>query len=656
MAEGKNLEWWLAENGTTTGPFSTEPKMSKPFQRKGHHITYVHLTPIQRWDLKMVAHAKLLCLLLLALTVAGCDGRITDPALEVSQINDETEAAQQEIMHDFKEMQNEIDADLLDMQNEIAAEANEYDRKMAEIGQEISMSGRQHRAQESTRISKESESTTPIKRDEAIVTSEQMKKVAVLNEQEDDQNPSLPFKHVDVREHIRDLNDVDKKVRISACKKIAELGPAGADSIKALIERVNDDEADVRNAAVTALAEIGPIAKSAVPTIVDVIASERLNYTAFDSLYKIGDDEALVKLTMHEQAQMRKWGVRELAKRAHGKVLIEVLSNTILDEDQDVRTLSLDTLNKLTFARDPIPAAPTVPALITLIKRPESTNAWDVHKRSAIWILARFGARAKAAVPTLVKYLDEPFYRDAAMTAIGSMGSDAKSAVPKLIILIEGGKLSFTSLKTAILAAGGIGPDAKSAVPAILDAAGINQEVECIYAFGEIGPGSEPAIPYLLRILNKYRNDERMANTIVHSLAQVGEPSIDPLIDLLASEESSLAGHAETALIEIGPNVVPTILEGLLSQEPDARISRSSVLAGIAEKDFGTIANQLDTFAAMLDDGHYKVRLNALTILKHYETVPVIVRAKVEKAKDDPESKQVRELATTVLDKWADRQ
>ncbi len=595
--------------------------------------------------------SRLLCLLLLATAHVDCGGRADDPATDASTKSveiDEIRAANQEIVRDADQFQNELDADLREMQEEFAADADEQDREEAELKQQVST--RKPPIEDVTRIPRSLGSDTSVASERVPIPPKQAQDDANPRSQAKDQQAALPSKRADVREHVRDLSDVDKEVRIAACKQIAELGPAGVDATKALTVCVDDEEAEVRNAAVSALAAIGSPAKAAVPSIVEAIAGERLNYTAFASLHAIGGDEALVGLATHEQAQARRWGVRELAQRGDRKMLVKVLEKSILDEDQDVRTLSLDTLNKLTFARDPNPAAPTVPALITLIKRPETTNAWDVHKRSAIWILARFGASAKAAVPTLVKYLDEPFYCDAAMTALGSMGSDAKSAVPKLTELIEGGKLSFTSLKTAILAAGGIGPDAKSAVPAILKAAGINQEAECVRAFGEIGPGAEPAIPYLLKMLNKYRNDERSAKKIAHSLAQIGEPSIGPLVGLLASEDRTLASHAETALVEIGPKAVSAVVEGLSREEDDARASRSAVLAAIASTDSEALTKHLDAVASLFDDSHYKVRLNALTILGHCESVPLELKAKVEKAKDDPESKQVREKATAVLD------
>ena len=127
-----------------------------------------------------------------------------------------------------------------------------------------------------------------------------------------------------------------------------------------------------------------------------------------------------------------------------------------------------------------------------------------------------------------------------------------------------------------------------------------------------------------------------------------------PLVDLLSSEDRTLASHAETALVEIGPKAVPTVVEGLSREEHAARASRSAVLAAIASNDSGAVANQLDAVVALLDDSHYKVRLNALTILGHCESVPINLRAKVEKAKNDPESKQVRERAAAVFDKLAE--
>ena len=201
----------------------------------------------------MTRQACLPYILLLATTLAGCGGPSDRPATDASaksvEIDDEVRAANQEVMRDIEQFQKEMNADLLEMDEDFAAEMNESDLRAAEDKHKHSARKRQVDGTTQTANSSKSDATVA---NEPVSTPPKLKQDnASPRIQVNDQEAVLPAKRADVREHVRDLRDVDKEVRIAACKRIAELGPAGVDATKTLTDCADDEEAEVRNAAVS---------------------------------------------------------------------------------------------------------------------------------------------------------------------------------------------------------------------------------------------------------------------------------------------------------------------------------------------------------------------------------------------------------------------
>ncbi|MEM1391892.1 MAG: HEAT repeat domain-containing protein [Cyanobacteria bacterium P01_H01_bin.150] len=76
----------------------------------------------------------------------------------------------------------------------------------------------------------------------------------------------------------------------------------------------------------------------------------------------------------------------------------------------------------------------------------------------------------KAAIPALIKSLDDKnkANRGAAIYALGSMGSEAKAAKPKLVEILQNKQESDDNRGSAAMALGEMGKDALSAVPILV--------------------------------------------------------------------------------------------------------------------------------------------------------------------------------------------
>ncbi|BAY86713.1 hypothetical protein NIES267_62240 [Calothrix parasitica NIES-267] len=77
----------------------------------------------------------------------------------------------------------------------------------------------------------------------------------------------------------------------------------------------------------------------------------------------------------------------------------------------------------------------------------------------------------KAAIPALIKSLDDKnkANRGAAIYALGSMGSEAKAAKPKLVAILKNKQESDENRANAAMALGEIGKDALSAVSVLVE-------------------------------------------------------------------------------------------------------------------------------------------------------------------------------------------
>lgn len=140
-------------------------------------------------------------------------------------------------------------------------------------------------------------------------------------------------------------------------------------------------------------------------------------------------------------------------------------------------------------------------AYVTALNNPDTRQRWE-----AVAALARLGARAKPALPHLIRLLEDP--TSGAAWALGCMGAAAAPATPNLTQALR--RPDADVRRQAADALGRIGPAASEAVPALVSAmADRDPEVRwrAAAAIGRIGAGAsgcESALKLLLSFQDGY--------------------------------------------------------------------------------------------------------------------------------------------------------
>jgi HEAT repeat protein len=221
---------------------------------------------------------------------------------------------------------------------------------------------------------------------------------------------------------------------------------------------------------------------------------------------------------------------------------------------------------------------------------------------AAIQALANFGEEAARAVPDLVEALhdDDPLVRAHAIGALGSIGPKAKAAVPSLIgVLRSKERLRTTPAwvddtatrphgfqgsspqrdtlsELAVKALGSIGPDARAAVPSLielLDDQYVYLRLASADALGEIGPSEPSVLPALTRVMNESLDDD-LTRTAAQALGQIGEAALPALTSALRSPDFVVRCRAAMSLGEMGSAAaaaIPDLERTSTDDDPDVR-------------------------------------------------------------------------------------
>lgn len=218
----------------------------------------------------------------------------------------------------------------------------------------------------------------------------------------------------------------------------------------------------------------------------------------------------------------------EKDKAYMGRPLNEVLEE-LKSKDPKVRLGAVTVLSHT-------PRKESVPGLCQALDDSEVRVAEEAAK-GLRWI----GPEAHAAVPILIRRLEDPpseAFRKAAIEALGNIGPKAEAAVPLLVKLLPEKQTALETRQAAVSALGKLGPVAKAAVPALTDAlADDGLESHAVTALIQMGPEARPAVPALSKRL---RPEQPYWLDLVRFLAEVdpqaAKVAISDLRSLAASE------------------------------------------------------------------------------------------------------------------------
>lgn len=263
------------------------------------------------------------------------------------------------------------------------------------------------------------------------------------------------------------VKDTDSRVRMLAANSLGRYVKQAEIVIPTLKELLKDKESIVRTEAVWSLGQFGE--KSLVLERELILALEdpgdRVRWQATVVIEQINLDAdkvvpAILKALEKESVALnREWLARALKSypSAHRDTIPILVSLLTKDYSADVRAACAETLGQL--RNDP---GRSIPALIEAAKDPS-----EMVRGNAFQSLGYYGMQANDAIPLVVAGLQNDNTKAHAGIAIRHFGAPAKAAVPQLIKMLDDEK--DNNRQIAVLALGAIGPDARDAIPVLQD-------------------------------------------------------------------------------------------------------------------------------------------------------------------------------------------
>ena len=155
------------------------------------------------------------------------------------------------------------------------------------------------------------------------------------------------------------------------------------------------------------------------------------------------------------------------------------------------------------------------------------------------------------------------------------------------------------------------------------------------------------AVPPLIQALLEDEDTVVQASAI-GALARTGEASVDPLLEVLASPNSSESnkGHAAWALAFIGAKAKDKLESAYQSHSPEVRAAVVGAIAKIVEENRHD-TRALDTLVKSLNDTAANVRSEAAAVLgnlKYQPAIPTLI-----KLLDHPEAETRRSAALSLM-------
>ena len=247
-----------------------------------------------------------------------------------------------------------------------------------------------------------------------------------------------------------------------------------------------------------------------------------------------------------------------------------------------------------------------VPGLIRLLQIQDSAVG------KLVWNNARnLPVQARKSVLQTVRPPTAGTVRTAAARSLGIIGTNASTAIPKLIYAFTDSDRAVSMAASDALAR--IGPAAVAQLTSAASDSNSTVRYWSIRSIGLIGPAASNAIPQLIQHLGDQNSD--VSSSAASALAQLGPPAILPTLDTVAHGRGPIRQGAAKAIRFALPSrrlAVPPVLEMLQDPDPASRIEAIQTLIALGAHDSNTIA-KLEQSSA---DPDLPVRTAALQALQ----------------------------------------
>ena len=372
---------------------------------------------------------------------------------------------------------------------------------------------------------------------------------------------SAIFRTVDADDRVQSLSKqawgAEYSKRISAVKKLTEIGPQAREAIPVLtkiLDRKGDDQ--VGELAARAMIEIGPDSVS-VPLLREILSKRNEKYYIAEALSELGPAAAPAVPELTLLLGSKSYPVRRAGALALGKIGPEALDALpqlvqALDDPQEYHGYPGPLAQAIANM-----GPKAVPYLITALETDNFRIREGVAKT-----LGEIGADAEAAIPTLIEKLSEKIKRpNIYASALGKIGP---KAIPALLNIIEHSNEDAIRRMYAVYALGEMGSSAKDTVPELIKRLeDLTLQIHTIEALGKIGPDAHEAVPHLIAI--KDGPEHRYLQKIsAEALVKIGTPRALKSTRFFRSKDMLLDGiYSALAFLIFIPGlvfIVPVIL------------------------------------------------------------------------------------------------
>lgn len=378
----------------------------------------------------------------------------------------------------------------------------------------------------------------------------------------------------------------DYYFRAACAEALGKIGPMHESVIPTLIDALESRYPNVREAAARGLWNIGPPARDAVPALLATLDKNSSSSTAaaVNALCAIGVDPEIAV-----------------------PKFIPLLENSMI--------VSEVAKNIGSFGRAAAPAIPHLAALID--ESQESQAGWA--------ILRALGEIGPDSLPTLTQLLDSEsvWTCAAAAQAVGIIGPEASSAIPKLEALLE---ISEDRLRyEALRGLAGIGEPAFNALRRALRSEIGHSAAECLVA------GGSAVVPLLEETVMDSTLPDTVRLRATFTLRELKEPAVPALARLLDTEDVVQTKNVTLVLLQLGPvaeSAVPALLN-VAQHHPNKESRRNAInaLCHIDSRDDRVIDLSLDA----LIETDEKLRSQAVSTARYLG--PQIIPAAHDKMK-----------------------
>lgn len=316
---------------------------------------------------------------------------------------------------------------------------------------------------------------------------------------------------------------------------------------------------------------------------------------------------------------------------------VPILLAALRDSETDA---TLRERSATMLARIGEPARAAVPVLIRILNRSGETllsnsrrDNVSAAEETGYWCmksLGLFGNVAADAVPSVTRFLRSPATSPKlellAADTLGQIRTSGAVGILTAELMKLGWKNDYNSgllRQTIIDGLASAGPLAVGAIPALIRTAeDDNSDVrrKACEALGALGPRAEGAMDSLLErlILDE---DAAVQDAAANALAQVGQPAVESLIDLLERGGPELQWRAAKALGQVGAQAktgVESLERAFENQSPKVRIEAVDAVWKIS-RDSRTVGSAL---VKCLSEDDRQVRRRAAGMLVELEPLP----------------------------------